>query len=503
VSFDDPQNGDPAGRDPFGEPPGTAEPGDPSSQRYPRAELRRKVSLKFKEFQGFVNEYSENVSAGGMFIRTSSPQPVGTVFDFELTLGDDYTLIHGLGEVVWVRERDEGFDRPPGMGVRFLSLDPGSRRLIDRMVAERLARGGGSGPARDPHLAPVATDAQMGSLDDAAWWDDEEAAPARTVRVGSGQLSSISDADGPRGGTEREPDRGYEPGAYAGAEEPARPSIFDEPPRPRSSGPSPYIYSRSYQGSSYSNGGGDKSRKVLVVLLVLVAVVAAVAAFVLLAPETARSWLPFGEPEDGTLVARESGDDAGDDADTPSEPVEPVAPEDARPLPRPDRPELDPDADGVEEGAGDEAAGEEDAGAEERGFFQSERPAEPEPVPPPEPATGGAATRVLNVTWEERDGATLVTVHLDAGLEEWSYSSTRLASPPRELVRIDGIRNPFPRPTIPVGTPRVERVRLGFHPEGRTSQMHVVIDLADPGARLDRSETVGNELRLWITPGNG
>jgi uncharacterized protein (TIGR02266 family) len=502
VSLDDPQDGGPAGRDPFADPQGSASPDDPSSQRFPRADLRRKVSLKFKEFQGFVNEYSENVSAGGMFIRTSSPQPVGTVFDFELTLGDDYTLIHGLGEVVWVRQRDEGFDRPPGMGVRFLSLDPGSRKLIDRMVAERLARGGGAGPLREPHVAPIATAAQVGSLQDAAWWDDEEeAAPPRTVRVGSDQLSSIADGGEPPGAPQG-----------SGAGDPPRPPIFEEPARPRNTGPSPYIYSRSYQGSGYSQGGdgGDKSRRVLVVLRVLVAVVAGVAAFVMLAPETARSWLPFGGPEEGTLVARETGED---DADRPTEPSEPVAPEDARPLPQSERPPESLEG-GTETGAAEDDA----ADAAERGFFQSERPEEPAPAPapapepapapPPDPpaqpegATGGPVSRVLNVTWEEQAGATLVTVHLDGGLQEWAYSASRLASPPRELVRIDGIRNPFPRTTIPVGSPLVERVRLGYHPEGRTSQMHVVVDLADPGARLDRSEVVGNELRLWITSGD-
>lgn len=473
MSPDDPQDGDRAGRDPFAEPPGSPAPGEPSSQRYPRAELRRKVSLKFKEFQGFVNEYSENVSAGGMFIRTSSPQPVGTVFDFELTLGDDYTLIHGLGEVVWVRERDEAFDRPPGMGVRFLSLDPGSRKLIDRMVAERLARSGDSAPRPEPHAPPAAA-AASGRPDDDAWWGDDEIAPPRTVRVESERLSPV-----------------------------------EEPARPRNSGPSPYIYSRSYQGSGFSGDDRGGSRKVLAVLLVLVAVVAAVAAFVLLAPESARRWLPFGGPDDDGLVARQPDDAAGPAA----RPVEPVAPEDARPLPPPSEDGTDPGARAAgEPETGDAAAGAaEEAGDGERGFFESERPEPaPEPAPaepavPAEPAApaGGPVSRVLNVVWEERGDATLVTIHLDGSIEEWSYSAVRLGDPPRELIRIDGIRRPFPRPTIPVGTALVDQVRLGFHPEGRTSQMHVVVDLADPAARLDRSEATGTELRLWITPGDG
>ncbi len=50
-------------------------PGDPEPQRVQRVDLQRKVSLKFKELQGFITEYSENLSIGGMFIRTVSPRP--------------------------------------------------------------------------------------------------------------------------------------------------------------------------------------------------------------------------------------------------------------------------------------------------------------------------------------------------------------------------------------------------------------------------------------------
>lgn len=123
-----------------------------------RVPLQRKISLKFKEFRGFITEHSANISMGGMFIRTESPQPPGTIFDFEFTLGDGYTLIHGIGEVVWVRERDEGPDRPAGMGVRFLNLDPESRQLVDRIVLERLRKEGPSGlpvnPGPEPWEAP-------------------------------------------------------------------------------------------------------------------------------------------------------------------------------------------------------------------------------------------------------------------------------------------------------------------------------------------------------------
>lgn len=498
MSPDDPNDdGAAGGRDPFAEPPGSGAPGDdPSPQRFPRAELRRKVSLKFKEFQGFVNEYSENVSAGGMFIRTTSPQPVGTVFDFELTLGDDYTLIHGLGEVAWVRERDEGFDRPSGMGVRFLSLDPGSRKLIDRMVAERLARGGPAGGLDEMRPFALGLGASgAASDDDEAWWGGEAAGPARTVAVGADDYREAPSDPGPIS----------PPAAPAASREDRGPTIFEEPARPRG-GPSPYIYSRTYQGAGYSKGGGGgRSRTLLVVLLVLVSLVAALAAFALLAPGTVQSWLMGDARDEERLVAREPANGEGERGTV--EPVEPVAPEDRAGLtPPPVLPGEEPED-------------------EEAGFFSpAEEPEaavpEPEPEPAPEPAapteepspieepspTEEASppfSRVLNVVWEERGEETLVTVHLDGAIEEWNYSTVRLGDPARELVRIEGVDRPFARPTIPVGTALVERVRLGYHPEGRIRQMHVVVDLADPTARLDRTEAAGSELRLWFAAGDG
>ncbi|HET9765719.1 MAG TPA: TIGR02266 family protein, partial [Thermoanaerobaculia bacterium] len=133
------------------------DPNDPSSKvdlERRRVPLERKISLKFKEFRGFITEYSQNVSMGGMFIRTTSPKPVGTIFDFELSLTDDFKLVQGIGEVIWVRERDDGPERSSGMGVRFLDLSSESRRLIQRIVEEQVAHGGTPFELEPPGFPP-------------------------------------------------------------------------------------------------------------------------------------------------------------------------------------------------------------------------------------------------------------------------------------------------------------------------------------------------------------
>ena len=103
-----------------------------------RVPLERKVILKFHDFGGFSIEYSANVSTTGMFVKTTSPKPVGSIFIFEVWLGDERKLVHGLGEVVWVRDKDEAPDRSAGMGVTYLKLDDESRKAIGRVVERHL-----------------------------------------------------------------------------------------------------------------------------------------------------------------------------------------------------------------------------------------------------------------------------------------------------------------------------------------------------------------------------
>jgi uncharacterized protein (TIGR02266 family) len=107
-----------------------------------RVPLAHRIQLKFDRFSGFINEYFSNLSPGGIFIRTDTPEPPGQLLDFEFRLGDGYELIHGRGEVVWARERGEGPERPPGMGVRFIELSPGSKDLIYKIVDDYVAHGG-------------------------------------------------------------------------------------------------------------------------------------------------------------------------------------------------------------------------------------------------------------------------------------------------------------------------------------------------------------------------
>jgi uncharacterized protein (TIGR02266 family) len=94
-----------------------------------REEERVTINKEFESFDAFIHEYVTNISRSGVFIRSKSPLPVGTVVNLKFTvIMDDLEMIEGNGEVVRV-ETD-----PPGMGVVFTKLTTYSEQLIARLL---------------------------------------------------------------------------------------------------------------------------------------------------------------------------------------------------------------------------------------------------------------------------------------------------------------------------------------------------------------------------------
>ncbi len=102
-----------------------------------RAPISLKVRFKSATLDEFIEQYSVDISRGGIFIKSKTPMSVGTLLKFEFRLKDESRLIHGVGRVIWKREEDGGDDSPPGMGIKFIKMDPESRALVDQMVAKR------------------------------------------------------------------------------------------------------------------------------------------------------------------------------------------------------------------------------------------------------------------------------------------------------------------------------------------------------------------------------
>jgi uncharacterized protein (TIGR02266 family) len=137
------------------------------------------VRYKSATVDEFIDNHSHDVSKGGLFIKTASPFPPGTLLKFEIRIAGDKAVIAGVGRVVWKRETSQaGPEAPAGMGVKFIKIDDASRAVIDKLVLSRgeaknaYDEGGGDvvsasatpeRPSAQPSSAAVATSVWPGA----------------------------------------------------------------------------------------------------------------------------------------------------------------------------------------------------------------------------------------------------------------------------------------------------------------------------------------------------
>ncbi len=150
-------------------------PGPP--QREPRIAASLQVRLASGEGVPLAERSTVDLSRGGVFVRTLEPLGPGTRLGLELALAGGAGTVRAAGEVIWTTPPSapgEPF-RAPGMGIRFVDLDPASRALLDAYVG----RGGDAldGPPRPPGEEIQGEDVFLG-------FDDDEGPPAPPVLPG-------------------------------------------------------------------------------------------------------------------------------------------------------------------------------------------------------------------------------------------------------------------------------------------------------------------------------
>ena len=109
------------------------------SQPSSEAETTRFV-LDYPDERSFVEGYAEKISRGGMIVPSDVARARGTMLRFQVVLADGTVLISGEGEVDWLGEDEAEQGERYGVGIRFTSLEPGSRALVDRATQKKAAR---------------------------------------------------------------------------------------------------------------------------------------------------------------------------------------------------------------------------------------------------------------------------------------------------------------------------------------------------------------------------
>jgi molecular chaperone DnaK len=457
-----------------------------------RVPLETRVQFKFDRFDGFISEYSANISPGGMFIRTRVPQPPGTVLDFEFRLGDGFELIRGRGEVVWNRLEDEGPARPGGMGLHFLDLAEGSRELIYRIVDQHVALGGTpfdlEQRPRDP--VPVAPpDLAPPPLSTATPWP--RPAPPPPLAPGGPDVFDLPPVT-PAAAPVPEPSSWLpardEPGPGVSALDEPFPDLFSGPEPPRAEAPPMFA-------PTFGHASVRPPRRVLPLALLAAGLLLAVALFLL--RDRLMGWVGLGG-EEGTVAQA-----APPRRPKTAPPAQPAAP-------APDSGTSDsalPEASATPPAtAPAPVAGGAAAGAPAPAIPGTPAPAAPPPARPPVapfPAvpeeSGTALTAVDKITFEAVGGGTDVILWGNGAIPATVYTQTRLdGNPPRELFRLSGIRQQFAKARLVVGTPEVLQIRTGLHAGAHGSELHVVLDLAHPNVTVTQVESGPRRLRIHL-----
>jgi uncharacterized protein (TIGR02266 family) len=169
-----------------------------------------RLQLRYPDENTFVQRFATNVTRGGIFIASRSPFPVGTVIAFEVSLLSGLPMLGGSGKVAWVREFDpQAPQRAHGMGVQFIKIAPGSRPMLERLLAHKSSptrRTPASGvpastPSETAEASPQAPASVAGSAphemfnlegDPSTWIDDQGVrAAADRARVLASRVEDV------------------------------------------------------------------------------------------------------------------------------------------------------------------------------------------------------------------------------------------------------------------------------------------------------------------------
>jgi uncharacterized protein (TIGR02266 family) len=119
----------------------TAPPGDAPDERRRSPRVLVDVEVDCASEDNYLFAYITDISATGIFVRTTSPEQPGTHLNLRLSSDDpdefeDGAALELEGEVIWVNPYRPGTpdNLHPGMGIRFVNLDSELRDRLFEMI---------------------------------------------------------------------------------------------------------------------------------------------------------------------------------------------------------------------------------------------------------------------------------------------------------------------------------------------------------------------------------
>jgi hypothetical protein len=126
-----------------------------------------------------------DLSRAGLYISSANPLPIGKRLSLEIQPIGEPRAWSALGRVVWVRDADDGDERPAGMAVKIVDAEDDVVAAIDRLLEARepTQRGLGSGDTILPLRPRAPSNPSAGEKTMLGVAPDATAVPAAPIAI--------------------------------------------------------------------------------------------------------------------------------------------------------------------------------------------------------------------------------------------------------------------------------------------------------------------------------
>lgn len=98
--------------------------------------VRATFQVRYKTLDSLVSAYAENISKGGIYVRTKTLLPLNTVVRIKLVMPHDGPEIECIGQVARIHKRATEDDVPTGMAIVFRDMSAEHRAFIEDYISE-------------------------------------------------------------------------------------------------------------------------------------------------------------------------------------------------------------------------------------------------------------------------------------------------------------------------------------------------------------------------------
>jgi CRP/FNR family transcriptional regulator, cyclic AMP receptor protein len=117
----------------------TTETAFDAKMRRTNQRVKKVLGLTFKTGSGLVKAFTEDMSIGGMFIRTPKPLAKGELFTLKLNMPNLPEPMKIGCEVMWDRnEAAASQSQLPGMGVKFIQISESDQHRLKKEVTKNI-----------------------------------------------------------------------------------------------------------------------------------------------------------------------------------------------------------------------------------------------------------------------------------------------------------------------------------------------------------------------------